>query len=117
MHTRGHSAASSRARPGRRHLSVAHLRGPPAAAGPSTTLAGGDRRSLAADQGTRAPGPDQIAPGRTPRRSQPARFTVSLLGGALIDTGLPQSEYVTVVVVPGTFPPTTRLSTRLGRLS
>ncbi len=29
-----------------------HLRGPPAGAGPWTTLAGGDRRSLADDQGT-----------------------------------------------------------------
>src|SRR4051794_20596540 len=32
--------------------SVAHLRGPPADAGPSTTLAGGDRRSLAVDKRT-----------------------------------------------------------------
>src|SRR5690242_10845818 len=47
-------------RPGRRQLSVAHLRGPPAAAGPSTTLAGGDRRSLADDKGTGPVGGVQI---------------------------------------------------------
>jgi len=38
-----------------------YLRGPPAAAGPSTTLAGGDRRSLADDQRTGPAGGGQIA--------------------------------------------------------
>src|SRR5919199_2119695 len=62
---RGTPATSGRTSKGPTSAAVrSHLRGPPAAAGPSTTLAGGDRRSLATDSVRTSATELQIAAGR-----------------------------------------------------